>query len=265
MPQRSGKIEMERGRQMDAAQQFTGKAAIYDRSRPGYPPQLLDWWRTVGGPAAGDTVADVGAGSGIFTQLLLERGLAVYAVEPNQDMGAALQKRLAGFSHWQWIARPAEQTGLAAGSLRAVTVAQAFHWLDAARFRAECQRILAPEGQVLLVWNSRDPASQLVRENEAICKAYCPSFLGFSGGRDPKESVAHFFQNGNYQVWEAANPLSFDWEGFLGRNLSSSYAPRPQDASYSAFVQALHTLFERWSNGGVLVLPNHTRCYVGNV
>jgi len=42
----------------------------------------------------------------------------------------------------------AEQSGLAAGSVDLVTVAQALHWLDRTAFYAEARRVLAPGGMV---------------------------------------------------------------------------------------------------------------------
>ena len=61
---------------------FTSLAAVYSRSRPGYPAELVDELMAVAGVTAGDPVADLGAGTGLLTQSLAERGLAVTAIEP---------------------------------------------------------------------------------------------------------------------------------------------------------------------------------------
>lgn len=53
---------------------FDGKGEIYARFRPTYPKAMLDYLYTKGGMHAGSVIADVGAGTGILTRLLLERG-----------------------------------------------------------------------------------------------------------------------------------------------------------------------------------------------
>ncbi|MFQ9873076.1 MAG: hypothetical protein ACLRVT_08865 [Oscillospiraceae bacterium] len=58
--------------------------------------------------------------------------------------------------------------------------------------------------------------------------------------------------------------LSYDRETFLGRSLSSSYAPRPGDENYHGYVQALTRLFEEFG-GGTVAYPYVTRCYLGRV
>ncbi len=37
----------------------------------------------------------------------------------------------------------------------------------------------------------------------------------------------------------------FDYEGFLGRNLSASYAPKENDEQYKNFIFLLSELFEK--------------------
>lgn len=62
---------------------FGSISADYDRYRPRFPDHTVD---TVVGLAAGGCVVDVGAGTGIFTAQLRERGVSVSAVEPDPDM-----------------------------------------------------------------------------------------------------------------------------------------------------------------------------------
>ncbi len=248
---------------MDNTAKFTGKAALYDRYRPGYPAACIRDIMDICDLQQGDRVADVGAGSGIFTEALLANGLYVWAVEPNADMGRALQCRLQEKDGWQLTEAPAENTGLPAHSVKAVTVAQAFHWFDAPRFQNECRRILQPGGRVALVWNSRDKSSPLVQELHKINTMYCPEFKGFSGGQGADAPEVQAFFGGEVRMREFPNPLPMDIEGFLGRNLSASYAPKPGEATYEPFVRALSELFEKWSSDGKVIMPNLTRSYIG--
>ena len=60
---------------------FSQQAASYQRARPGYPAALVDRLIASAGLPPGDAVADLGAGMGIFTRLLADRGFSVTAVE----------------------------------------------------------------------------------------------------------------------------------------------------------------------------------------
>ncbi|HIW74562.1 MAG TPA: class I SAM-dependent methyltransferase [Firmicutes bacterium] len=245
---------------------FTGKSEVYEQSRPGYPAACYADLIKAAGLRAGDTVAEVGAGTGRFTRGLLERGLTVYAVEPNGDMRREAEKTLSGYPGWRSLAGTAERTGLPDRSVGLVAAAQAFHWFDPEKFQTECRRILRPGGLAALVWNHRDPESPLVRENAAVCRRYCPDFHGFSGGRDHSQPpYAAFFRDGVYTERRYPNDLSYTLEGFVGRNLSSSYAPKPGEPSYRPFVEAVTALFHRYAREGKLLQPNTTCCYIGRV
>lgn len=85
---------------IDARTRFSDRVANYIRYRPSYPPELvttiLDELDNRGKPL----VADLGSGTGIFTQLLLERGLKVYAIEPNTNMRLARKRLWRTMASW---------------------------------------------------------------------------------------------------------------------------------------------------------------------
>lgn len=64
------------------------------------------------------------------------------------------------------------------------TVAQAFHWFDRDRFKAECQRILKLDGSVVLLWNSTDNNSPINIEIANINRRLCEKFDGYSSRND---------------------------------------------------------------------------------
>ena len=107
---------------------FTGKAAVYQKSRPTYADGLFAVLGSVFAHVAAGTVADVGAGTGILTAQLLAHGVGtVFAVEPNDEMRAAAERTCAAWPGFVSVRGTAEATGLPAGSVDAVTAAQAFH------------------------------------------------------------------------------------------------------------------------------------------
>lgn len=245
---------------------FTGKADIYAKYRPSYPDEYIDYLFSANQLKKDSIVADIGSGTGIFSRQLLERGLHVIGVEPNDDMRTMAEQSLKQYARFNSIKATAENTTLKEKSVDLVTVAQAFHWFDKKAFKIECQRILKHKANVALVWNSRDLTSPVIKENEAICRKTCSNFNGFSGGiEETPEVFSSFFKDGKYEFKIYQSDMLFDYEGFLGRNLSASYAPKKDDGEYKRFVFLLSELFEKYSKNGKIVLPNITRSYLGNV
>ena len=246
---------------------FDGMGGLYAKFRPSYPRELMGYLQAELGFGAGSVVADVGSGTGIFTGQLLGLGCAVYAVEPNPDMRAVAESDLRGHPGFVSIGGADDSTGLADGAADFVTAAQAFHWFDADAFKLECARILKPNGKVVLVWNRRDETCELVRESDAIIKKYCPNFKGSEGGTrgaaDASE-LAGFF-SGEVDARTFNNDLIFDEEGFVGRNLSGSYALKEGDADYGAFVGEMKEFFNKRAVSGKLSMPNLTRSFAGAV
>lgn len=250
---------------------FSGKAGVYDRFRPGYPQECLDVLAEALAPATDPlhepVIADVGAGTGLFTQALASRGWTVIAVEPNPDMAEEARRRLEGLSHVRVLTGSAECTGLADRSIDLVTAAQAFHWFDAASFAGECHRILRPGGLVGLVWNSRTPGVAVHEALREVCRRHCPAFRGFSGGLadagGTDESVRDFFGGNGVKVFEFPHDIVSDKEGFVGRQLSASYAPKAGSPEYSAYVEDLGEVFDRFAEGGTIALPHVTLLYLG--
>ncbi|MEI4647299.1 class I SAM-dependent methyltransferase [Bacillus cereus] len=251
---------------MKTTENFTDKADIYAKYRPSYPKEYIDYLLSANELNKNQIVADIGSGTGIFSHQLLESGLHVIGVEPNDDMRKMAEQSLSHFSRFQSIKATAEHTTLKENSLDLITVAQAFHWFNKKAFKIECQRILKQKANIALVWNSRDVTSPIIKENSEICRKTYPNFKGFSGGiEETPEIFKSFFKDGKYEFKEYQNDLLFDYEGFLGRNLSGSYAPKENDEEYKNFISLLSELFEKYSKNGKIVLPNLTRSYMGNV
>jgi SAM-dependent methyltransferase len=136
-----------------AAAGFSAAADVYERARPSYPPEAVEWLAQRVDLRAGRTVVDVGAGTGKLTRLLVPTGAHVVAVEP---LPAMLAKLIESTPDAEAILGTAEQLPLPDASADVVTVAQALHWFDQTLALPEFRRVLRPAGAVALVWNSRD-------------------------------------------------------------------------------------------------------------
>lgn len=143
-----------------AARGFDLAADAYDRGRPGYPSEAVDFlFETIAiGPRA--TVADIGAGTGKLTGALARTGADVIAVEPVAAMREVLSAALPGI---RAVDGTAEACPLGEASVDVVVCAQAFHWFDGPRAVEEFARILRPGGRLGIVFNVRDESDPVQR------------------------------------------------------------------------------------------------------
>lgn len=236
---------------------FSGKAEIYDKYRPSYPSALTDWLYI---KTRAQTVADIGAGTGKFTELLLDKPWKVTAVEPNRDMLVRLQRNV---PQVKAIEAPAENTGIPDHTIDLVTAATAFHWFDEDKFREECKRILTEGGRVALIFNQKI-TDDVVRERDEISRIYC-GYKGHAGKRSHEEGDAflrnEYFTEVEYAEFE--HSVSYDEDGFVGNTLSRSYALKPGDVGYEGYVWELRQLFKKLGSFGYVELKYKTTCYLG--
>ncbi|MFI9465862.1 class I SAM-dependent methyltransferase [Streptomyces sp. NPDC052492] len=134
------------------AHSFNAAAAQYAAHRPSYPPALFDTVEELTGRSlAGARVADVGAGTGMATALLLARGADVVAVEPGAGMAAEFRRALPGVPV---VRGDGNALPLAGRGVDLITYAQSWHWTDPARAVPEAVRVLRPGGALALWWNT---------------------------------------------------------------------------------------------------------------
>lgn len=100
---------------------FSGRAENYAAARSGYPRELFAWLMASARLAPGAVAADVGAGTGKFTESLLDCGLAVHAVDPNAQMLEQAMARLLAHPDFYPHLGSGEATGLPDASVDLVT------------------------------------------------------------------------------------------------------------------------------------------------
>src|SRR5688500_2394147 len=156
-----------------ATERFTSRVEYYAKYRPGYPTEVIELLRSECGLTPASIVADVGSGTGIFSEMLLKNGNTVIGVEPNAAMRGAAENLLRGYLKFQSVNGSAEATTLANASVNLITAGQAFHWFDAAAARDEFVRIIQPRGFVVLIWNDRSlDSTAFLRGYETLLREY---------------------------------------------------------------------------------------------
>jgi SAM-dependent methyltransferase len=136
----------------EARRGFEQGAAAYERGRPGYPRQAIEWLEGELSLGSGRTVLDVGAGTGKLTRELVRSGATVLAVEPVPGMRAVLEEVV---PEARALDGTAEALPVGDQSVDAIVVAQAFHWFDGPAALREFHRVLRPDGRFALIWNRR--------------------------------------------------------------------------------------------------------------
>lgn len=125
---------------------FDREAERYDRTRPGYPRELVD--AVLGRTPRGLSVVDVGCGTGIAARLFARRGADVLGVELNPRLAGiarrhGIRTETARFEDWDAAGRTFDR----------VACAQAWHWLDHEVSIAKAASLLRPAGRLCLFWS----------------------------------------------------------------------------------------------------------------
>ncbi len=250
---------------MNNTKRFTGRAGDYAAGRPDYAADFIDFLYSDCGFDTSCVIADIGSGTGKLSRQLLERGSKVICVEPNDDMRLAAEHSLSEFEGFYSVSGSCDNTKIKEKSVDFVTAAQAFHWFDIERFKAESKRILKPEGQVILVYNTRDMKSEFNIECYKIYQKYCPLFKGYHNGMmDDDERICQFF---NYEFKKVSfkNPIPFTKDKFISRCRSASYSIKSDNENYADYIKALEAVFDKYAEKDNVVMANNTVAYIGKI
>lgn len=247
--------------EMDPTRRFSSRVADYVKYRPTYPHAAADAVIAGLGEPASLTIADVGAGTGIFSRVLASTGARVIAIEPNADMLAAAQHDPANADlRIEWRGGTAEETGLGNESVHAVTCAQAFHWFRAEEALAEFARVLRPGGRIALVWNDRDKSDDLSRGYSEQIEIASDGHAAANGHTRPRALFeSALFADPREITFAHAQRL--DLPGLIGRATSASYIPRI-GPKLDALKQSLSDLFDRHHRDGWVHLNYITRVFL---
>jgi SAM-dependent methyltransferase len=153
---------------------FDLAAAEYDAARPSYPAALFDELEQRAGPLAGQLVLDWGAGTGISSRQLAERGAAVVSLDIGEQM---LRRALARSPQSACVLADGNRMPIRSASVDLVTFAQSWHWFDHRVATAEVARVLKPGGHWAAWWNRATPDGEpWFEEYQALVTSSCPGY-----------------------------------------------------------------------------------------
>jgi SAM-dependent methyltransferase len=250
----------------DFTERFTGRVDAYRRFRPRYPRELVATLQERCGLTPSSIIADVGAGTGMLAEVLLQNGNPVFAVEPNLEMRTACAELIESYAQLTCVNATAEATGLAANSVDFVTVGRAFHWFDQEKAVAEFQRILRPGGWLVLVGLGRikSGGGTISRESDRLLRRHSKDYAALRDRYDIAGSARRVLADGGtHESFHQILPLT--WEECVGNALSLSITPRPEDLGFTAFEKDLKAFFEAHKSGDKIHLPIVCEMYFGHL
>lgn len=235
-----------------AATGFGSSADAYERGRPSYPDGAVAYLAAELGLGPATRVLDLAAGTGKLTRLLVEGGADVVAVEPVAAMRAVLAEAMPDIAVLEGTA---EAIPLAAASVDAVTVAQAFHWFNGEEALAEIHRVLRPGGGLALVWNAMDSGVEWVAALQGLVQGVRGSVPHYGGSpwRDAFQA-SRLFTPLTERTFGFKHEL--DEDGLVDRVASTSYVATLPDTDRRRLLDEVRALV-----AGVprpLVLPYRT-------
>ncbi len=248
-------------------EKFTGFAAKY-LNRPDYPAELVDLLKTELDILPSASIADIGAGTGILSRLLLDSGYIVSAIEPNADMRSAMADNLSGCSNLTIVDAPAEDTALPDNSVDLVTVAQALHLFDLSKAKSEFIRILRGKAPVFLVWNFGDLASEYHKDYLKGLNEYGAGTYRYEEKTIGKIPSGHLllvedFLGKDYESRIIKHCKKFSENEYIAYRFSSPELPKENHPGYEAALNGVRSLFAKYQQGGVFTMELHARVYWG--
>ena len=240
---------------------FGRTAADYGRHRAGFPDSLFERLHARGIGLPGQSVVDLGTGTGSLARGFARRGCRVVGIDLS-DALLGQARRLdaeAGVEVEYRIAR-AEATELAPASADVVTAGQCWHWFDRPAASREVARVLVESGSLVIAHFDWLPiAGNICEATEELIQTHNPKWK-FAGGlgvhpwwlRDLDEAGYCAIETFSYDV---SVPYTHeDWRGRV--RASAGVGAALSLAAIEAFDRALEELLRRRFADSPLAVPH---------
>ncbi|MDR2510638.1 MAG: class I SAM-dependent methyltransferase [Spirochaetaceae bacterium] len=238
------------------------KHAAFYKYRPNYAPKAIDMLiEYTGAKRRKDfRTADIGAGTGNLTMMLLQRGLNVTAVEPNDAMREIGIEATAGIGG-VWVNGTGTNTTLASGGFNWVTYGSSFNVIDREAGLSECYRILTPPPQdreedaafFTCMWNHRNLRDSVQKTAEEIIEKHIPEYERGVRRDDQRPFIEKhsarfkniFFMEVDFEIKRTLEEYILAWKSVKNKywDLETSEGQKLFDAITNDFQKALPAEF----------------------
>lgn len=251
---------------IDPTRRFSSRVESYVKYRPGYPSAVIATLRDECRLGPASLIADIGAGTGLLTELFLQNGNPVLAVEPNPEMRAAAERLLQNYRDFRSVAGKAEASTLADRSVDFVVAGQAFHWFDRPKAQKEFARILKATGWVMLVWNQVELHSSLfLRAHEDLMRKYATHGPRADHSKRDEAAAVDVFGSGGFRSRAFRHSQRLDHAGVQGRVRSLSTMPEPGHPDHEKMLAELAEIFRTHQADGTVEFRYVTTMFYGRL
>lgn len=167
---------MQKTRIVEQVWDYTKHAKFYEY-RPNYAPKSIDMLVKLAQSSGAKNlkVADIGAGTGNLSIMLLERGCEVVSVEPNDAMREIGVERTKG-QKIEWVRATGVDSTLQSGSFDWVTFGSSFNVMDRVEALKEAHRLLKADCYFSCMWNHRDLKDKIQEAAENAIIEVVPNY-----------------------------------------------------------------------------------------
>ncbi len=247
---------------------YKNKAQHYSFSRPTYPKELIKYLNDVEDLQSYRYAADVGAGTGIFTKILLDNNHIVYAVEPSRDMRDKLNELKNDYIDLEIINGTAENTSIKDKSIDLIVSAQSLHWFNLQRAKTEFKRILKDKNLCLFIWNERvAKKNSFTSSYESLIYEFVSNYKSYiKKGNDVISRLNEFVSPATIRKVTFPNAINMDYEGIINLFYSYSYSPSYDVHSQETqrIIKKIDTIFNEYTNGNTVEILYTTNVYYCN-
>jgi ubiquinone/menaquinone biosynthesis C-methylase UbiE len=240
----------------DKSSWYDAVASAYDRTRPRYPPEILDSMQEIADLQPGKSVLEIGAGVGIATVELARLGARIVCVEPSQAACAIARDKCAAYGNVEVINTTFEEWKLGKEKFDLVVAATSFHWVTPETRYIKTAAALKDHGLLVLLWNTPPQLSyELYQSCQGIYQTYAPELSKYESHQEHQQNISKIAQkaiaSGYFQdliTHQAIITVTYTVDDYL--TLLSTLSPyiRMSSAQRQALFAELKTELERSLN-----------------
>jgi len=239
---------------------FSDRVDDYIKFRPHYPKEIIKVLESKIGFNKKFVIADIASGTGISSEIFLDNGNKVFAVEPNTEMRLAAELIFGDYPNFISFDGKAENSNLVNSSIDLIFCGQAFHWFNKSESKIEFSRILKQNGHIVLAWNVRNEREAFQREYEKILLSNISEYKEVSHKNISEKIIREFFEPKVLHFHSFENFQEFDLEGLKGRLQSSSYCPK-EGPEHDQLFKEITSLFLKYKKNGLVKFNYETKMY----
>ena len=240
---------------------YTNLAEAYV-NRPEYSPEALNQLFEVTQVKPQAHVCDVGAGVAHLTIPLLERGLYVDAVEPNDEMRRIGIQRTKAYEDVNWYEGTGEKTGMESEKYHLVTFGSSFNVTNRQEALKETTRILKQNGWFCCLWNHRNLEDEHQKSIESII---AENIEGYNYGLRREEQVDIINQSKLFKevkYFEGNITHKVNKEDWINAWHSHATLERQAGTDFPKIVNKIETYVKEMDNSDEIIVPYVTRMWV---